>query len=191
METKTLRRLALIVGIYAPVIFTCLFLIITGTVTLFLSGFAVDSKDRLYIGKGSGIAVYENGVFDHTINPKTSRGYIFTIQPYDTVVVSTGSNVYMMDTNGGLISQEEDFRSRMYYEIRKTGNPFYSANGEKYTKRSPWGRTEIIRENGEQISTIYQMPLLDYIVEITLIVVIISMPFLIIRLVLKSRNLKI
>ena len=191
MDIKTSKSLAIFVGIYGPVILTCLFLMITGTVTLSISGFAVDSNNRLYIGKDSGITVYENGVIDHTINPKTSRGYIFTMQPNDTIVVSTGSVVYTMDIDGNLISQEEDFRSRMYHEIRKNGNPFYSTDGTKYTKRSPWGRIEIIQEIDGRVSIIYQMTLFDYIIKIVLAITFVSIFIFVPRLVLKSRNLKI
>ena len=191
MNLKTFKSLVIFVAVIGPIMFTCLFLIITGTVTIFLSGFAVDTDNRLYLGKDSRIEVFDNGILDHTISPKTSRGYIFTIQSDNTILVSTGSIVYNLDIDGNVILQEEDFRSRVYYAIKKNGNPYYANNGEKYVLKYPWGRTEIIHEGNDQTEIIYQMPVLDYVTEILLVISIISLFIFIPRLILKIRNIKI
>ena len=85
------------------ILFACLMMVITGTATLSISGFAVDSSDRLYVGMQKEICVYENGTIIDRLSPHTSRTYIFTITEDDTILLSTSTTIYVMDLKGNMM----------------------------------------------------------------------------------------
>ena len=64
MRNKINKRQIKALAVFSPIIFVmmvcCFVLTAGGKCTLSLSGFAVDSLDRLYIGTSDGIHVYEN-----------------------------------------------------------------------------------------------------------------------------------
>ena len=171
MKIEKLKSIIIFVAIVCPIMFTCLFLIFTGTVTLFLHGFAVDSYGKLYLGKDSKIEVYDNSVLDYTISSMTSRGYAFTIQADDTILLSTSTIVYTLDLHGNVLNEEEDVDTKVINSLEKRKKIFYSSNGDKYILKSPWGRTEIVLERDDDIDIIYQMPILDYVVRIVMLIV--------------------
>lgn len=187
MKIKDVKSLIIFAAIAAPIMFACLLLLITGTVTLGFNGFGVDSYDKLYLGKNGKIEVYNNGVLENIINPRTSRGYIFTIQNNDTILLSTGSNIYTLDLDGNVISKEVDYRSRMYHDIKKMNKPYYSSKGDKYIMKHPWGWTEIAHEGEGGSKIIYQLPFLDYVVRIALLALIIGI-FIFVPIIIAKFN---
>lgn len=131
------------------------------------NGFAVDSNNCLYIGKERRIEIYKNNYLINTINPPTSRAYIFSIQNDDTIILSTASVVYIMDLEGNIIRSYEDTYTQTYNSLKKTKNKFSTKDGEQYSVKHRFSRLEIVNSNNIQI---YQMPLLDFIVRIVFVI---------------------
>lgn len=144
----------------------CMFLMVSGTVSLFLHGYGIDSSGNLYLGKDTKIEKYYEGAQIATINPQTSRGYVFTIQRDDTILLSTASTVYILDLNGDILSQTEDTGTKIYNELQSEKKFFVASDGTRYKQYSVLGRAMIANEDGE---IIYIMPLLDYTVQLLFI----------------------
>ena len=141
----------------------CLVLLLTGKVSLSFSGFAVDCKERLYIGMRNEIRVYENGQIVRTISPQTSRAYRFTIQEDQTILLSTSTKVYTMDLEGNVLSCKEDPGADTYNQISYRRRKFVSQKGDVYRSVGILGWTGIVK-NGEQI--VYQTDALTVCVKI-------------------------
>lgn len=150
------------VSIFVVMLF-CLVLIIAGKVSLSISGFAVDHEERLYIGLGNEIRVYENGQIVRTISPQTSRAYRFTIQEDQTILLSTSTKVYTMDLEGNVLSCKEDPGADTYNQISYRRRKFVSQKGDVYRSVGILGWTGIVK-NGEQI--VYQTDVLTVCVKI-------------------------
>ncbi len=148
----------------------CLILILTGTVTPFISSFAVDSNDRLYIGIQNEIRVYEEDILINTINPKTSRAYVFTIDKHNNILLSTSTKKYLMDLDGNVLDVQEDQGANMYNQIQYNRKKFVSVKGDVYKLTSAIGWTRIIK-NGEDI--VYQISLLSFAVKVLIAVIVI------------------
>lgn len=153
-----------------PIVLACFLSMISGHVSISYSGFAIDSSDNLYVGKESKIEKYHDGVFIETINPKTSRGYAFTILDNDTILLSTASTVYTLDLDGNVISEREDFGTKTFNSLQHQ-KKFTAANGKTYFLKSSFGRKQIVSEDGD---VIYNMPVKDYIVKLLIITAFIS-----------------
>lgn len=151
----------------APVLIFCLTFIISGNITLKYSGFGVDSAGNFYIGKdgikgkGGIINIYSNDKYIGSIDPPTSRAYLFTVSNDDTILLSTGAYVYKMDLYGNLLSKEEDMNSHLYTKLQFQ-RKFICGDGNEYIIKSLLGRTVIYSEN----RIIFKMPLLDYAIKI-------------------------
>lgn len=135
-------------------------------VTLSYRGFAMDSTGILYVGKDASIEKIKDGKVIETLSPQTSRGYAFTIKKDDTILLSTASTVYTLDLSGNIISETEDEGTLTFNKLQITKKFFASSDGKIYVVKSPFGRTTVRSSKGE---TIYQMPILDYIVKLILI----------------------
>ena len=150
-------------AIAVPVMAVCIFLIISGTVSLFLNGYGIDSSGNVYLGKDTKIEKYYNGAYVGTINPRTSRGYAFTVQSDDTLLLSTASTVYIMDLDGNILSQTDDVGTKIYNKLQSEKKEFFASDGSRYIQYSSFGRTIIAHEEGD---IVYKMPLLDYVVKL-------------------------
>ena len=137
-------------------IIPCLFLVITGTVQLSISSFAVDSKDRLYIGTIKGINIYDNCEFVGSINPKTSRTYRFTITEDDKIVLSTSDKIYLMDLEGNVLETKDDLGADVYNQLSYKKRTFTSPNGDVYKLHS-FGRTKITKNDNEVVFQISRL----------------------------------
>lgn len=158
-----MRRLFVFCLILCSVFFPCLLLIITGNATIFIDSYAVDSNDRLYVGKEGKIDVYDNGNFQYSIDSRTSKSCAFTINEDDCIVLSTASHIYILTLQGEELSVYEDPGSSMYARLQIGKRTFHSKNGDTYKRVCFWGRTKIIKNN-EQI--VYQMDFLSFTVKI-------------------------
>lgn len=78
--------------IMCPIVIFALVSFISGKAISQYVGFAVDSSERLYVGTNAGIEVYENGVKVKTIEPPSSRSYVFTIED-EKIVSSVGDAI--------------------------------------------------------------------------------------------------
>ena len=161
--------------------FVCIFMIMIGKVSIHYSGFALDSNGVLYIGKDSKIEKYKGTEVVGEISPQTSRGYAFTIQS-DTIILSTASTVYTLDTNGNVLDKKVDINTETFNDLQKQKNSFEAQDGHTYKMKNIFGRVQVVSENG---SVIYKMPLPDYVAKLafilTLVSVFITVPILIIK----------
>ena len=111
------------------------------------------------MGRDQSIEVYENGKMIHEIQPKTSRGYGFRIQPNDTIELIVDPLIYTLDLQGNVISEtpvgDKDGNTPVhnYRSVQAT-------NGAVYNLENTLGYYRIVC-NGK---TVYRMPTLDYIV---------------------------
>lgn len=147
------------------VISLCLALIFTGKATPFITCFAVDSFDRIYIGTQNEIRVYTDDVLMNTINPQTSRAYIFTINKDDNILLSTSTKIYTMDLNGTVLNVGEDAGANMYNQIQYSKRNYTSSKGDEYKLVSAMGWTHITRNNAD---VVYQISPLSFLVKILL-----------------------
>lgn len=166
-------------------IFPCLFLVITGTVQLSISSFAVDSKDRLYIGTSKGINIYDNGVFVGSIKPKTSRTYLFTITEDDKIVLSTSDKIYLMDLDGNVLETKNDLGADVYNQLSYQKRTYTSQNGDVYKLQNFW-RSKITKNDNE---VVFQINSLSTATKYTLIIAFIMLfIYLVTMLIRRSKN---
>lgn len=181
---KAIKMLIIYVACICPIMFTSLMLIASGTVSLSYSGFGVDSAGILYLGTDAGIKKYDDGELIGSINPQTSRGYIFTIQKDDTILLSTASRIYKLDRSGNILDQQEDIGTSTFNELQKTKKHFVAQNGCEYVMQSSLGRVIICSDD----EIIYQMPILDYTVKIAFSLAFVSVFVFVPIIIKKSRT---
>lgn len=133
-------------------------------------GFAVDSHGNLYLGVSSKImAVDSNGLERYSFSAITKRGYSFTINKEDQVIIRSGEYVWITDLNGNVI--EEHIGTEIADRLLPYGNStrsFTDSEGRIYQMKSRFFRVEIYKyEKGEE-SLIYQMPWLNYVMKLAL-----------------------
>lgn len=162
---KDKHLICVYVSVISVLLLICALLIYSGIASPFISCFAIDSDDRLYVGKHDRIDVFENGVLTNSIFSKTSRGYVFTILEDDTIQLSTSTIVYSMDLNGNIISSYEDNGSHVYNQIQKSKFSFITTKDDAYCLKGILGRTRIIKNN---TIVVYQLSPLSFMVKIAL-----------------------
>ena len=121
-------------------------------------GFAVDSIGQVYVGKKEKIEVYCNGNLVRTIHPGTNRGYAFTIQKDQTILLAAGGMVDVLDLEGKLLDSWEDEGTQQLNAL--LWNWEYSTeNGDTYTLRNIAGY-EWIEKNNQEV--VYSLSVTDY-----------------------------
>lgn len=121
-------------------------------------GFGVDSTGNLYVGYGQRIEIYNNQVKVYEIrNRYTSRGYVFTVQSDDTLLLGTGTTLITLSLDGELIEKVEDYTGKTS-NLRASKRVFLT-DGKAYTASRSFGRLQI--SQGEEI--VYQQPLPYYV----------------------------
>lgn len=140
-------------------------LIGSGTVVTSYEGFALDSNENLYLGEYGKINVYKEGSLLYSVDAHTSRAYAFTIQN-DEILISTAETVYITDLSGNVINSYKDTDTSLFNELKSNKDSF-SLNGSTYKMQKNFGRSRIVKDDGK---VIYQMPLLDYIVKIGILI---------------------
>ena len=167
MDKNLESERTLILGVVAIsfflIVFPLILLLASGTITLSVSGFAVDKSERIYVGETNKIAVYEDGILVNEISPKTSRSYIFTINQDDHILLSTSDKIYIMDLNGNVLEQREDKGADIYNQLSYRKKQFVSTSGDVYKLKDGLGRTRIVK-NDEEI--VYSISELSYAVKI-------------------------
>lgn len=158
-------------------------LIGSGTVVTSYEGFALDSNENLYLGEYGKINVYKEGSLLYSVDAHTSRAYAFTIQN-DEILISTAETVYITDLNGNVISSYEDEDTSLFNKLKKDKKLFLIE--WKYLQNTKnFGRSRIVKDDGK---VIYQMPLLDYIVKIGILISMLWLAVLAIYLVISFRK---
>ena len=168
LPTKLIVALAISSWFFFIIFLTFFILHSLGIYTHQYSGFGIDTNGILYVGTDSGIKKYHNSEVIGEIYQQTSRGYSFTVQSDDTILLSTGYEFITMNSNGTvLIRTDVDGNTRLESEIRKSNRVFYNVNGSAYSVKHPLLRTTVYDESGK---IVFQMPLLDYCFRILMIV---------------------
>lgn len=158
----TQRRLARFAIPMFFAISLCVLLIITGVATPFVSGFAVDRNDRIYIGIQNQICVYKDDLLVRTISPQTSRAYVFTIVD-DRILLSTSTTVYIIDLDGNIIETQADPGAHTYNHIQYSKRKFISHSNDTYKLKDQIGWTRIVKNGAE---TVYRISFLSFLVKI-------------------------
>lgn len=163
MDKKTIKMLAIFMPIWAGIILFCVCMTTFCGASPSITGFAIDSQNRIYVGESNGIEVYENQMHILTINPQTSRSYVFTILEDDTILLSTPTHVYHMDLTGEIMDTWEDNGADTFNRLKNEKYRFTSANGDEYKVKGLLGRTRIVK-NGTIV--VYRISMLSFIVKI-------------------------
>ena len=163
---KMYRYLAIFASLIGCTVILCVVLIVTGTATPFISGFAVDASNRIYIGTQNEIRVYEDSTLINIINPQTSRAYVFTINKDGNLLLSTSIKTYILDLDGNILDVQEDLGADMYNQLQYQ-KKFISNNGDEFVLVDTIGLTRIIKNDTE---TVYQISWLSFAVKILLAV---------------------
>lgn len=135
---------------------------VTGNVAVNYMGFALDSSERLYVGRNTGIDVYENGTKIKAISPPSSRHYAFTVKD-DRIVSAVNNTVYILSLDGEEIESYTDNYEALH-DMEKNGKIFILPSGSEYVSKNLFGFYKIMRDDGV---CVYSMPLLDYIVNLS------------------------
>lgn len=139
----------------------CLVMMISGQVCTDYNGFSVDREENLYVGKPSQIEVYSSdGSFLRSFSSQTSRGYHFTIKDGETVLVDTGAQLHILDLQGNVLSVIDGDYSGVNFSKK-----FISQNGNQYQVNRIL-RTSVVLIDGDQKKTVFEMPLLDYMIKL-------------------------
>ena len=155
--------LILFAFISGGVFFFCLLCVLIGSVARTYNGFAVDSNGKIYIGSGHRIKIYEDQQIIGEITTGTSRGFAFTIQGNDTILLSTSTVVYIMTLDGKIIDQYDDTDTSIYNRYQKN-KEFRTSDGILYRAYNTWGRMKIYKED----VVIYQAPIEDFAVKLVM-----------------------
>lgn len=160
---RFLRNYILIVW---PFVMILLIIQASGKVCTSYKGFAVDNDRNLYIGKSDIEVLDSEGKVINKIDPMTSRGYKFTINQNNEILISTGDYLYRKDLFGQLI-EKNTISNRADDLLSGSSRYKYTANdGTKYVMKIHFFRTNIYRIEGQEKISVYKMPLLDFFVRL-------------------------
>ena len=143
---------------------------------------AGDTAGRVYVGKPGVIEVWEQGEMTGSIDPQTSRGYLFTVSPEDTILVAGSSTVYHLTLDGTLIESWEEPGLETYYQLQRDRYHHTSASRDEYvlTQALWWPR---VVKNG--VEEVYQLSAIAFVARIMTYIMIASfvilLPYIIIN----------
>lgn len=163
MNKDALKYIAILAVSVSLIILPCVVLLITGIATPFLSGFAIDDMERIYIGGTQEIYVFQEGTQQAAIDPQTSRAYAFTITEDGNILLSTSTKVYIMDLEGNVQSEYEDVAANVYNQIKYRGHKYTSTSGDVYEMKAYFGWTHIVKNGSE---TVYRISFLSFFVKL-------------------------
>lgn len=160
---RFLRNFILIVW---PFVMFILIIQASGKVCISYKGFAIDDDRNIYVGKSNIEVLNSEGKVIKKIDPMTSRGYKFTIDRNNEILISTGDYLYRKDLFGQLI--EKKAISNITDDLLSGLSRYkYTANdGTKYVMKMHFFRTNIYRIEGQEKVSVYKMPLIDYFVRL-------------------------
>ena len=146
-------------AVAAVLMFAWIMLIVSGAATPFVSCFAVDASDRIYVGTDGCIRVYEEGEMVNSFSAQTSKEYMFTINEHQEIMLASSTTIYHMDLDGTVLQTKEEPGSDLFYQSQCIRKTFTSANGDEYQLRGQLGWTRIVKN---QTETVYQISGLSY-----------------------------
>lgn len=132
------------------------------------TGFAVDSHGNLYLGvKWKIIAVNSKGIERYSFSTETYRGYSFTINEENQILLRTDDHLYTMNLYGNVLQKDigTEIADRVL-PYSKSTRSFRDSNGCVYQMSRRFFREEIYKYDHGEASLIYQMPLLNYAVKL-------------------------
>lgn len=153
------------------VLFFALILTFSDMVSVTFNGVAVDSKKHLYVGKDDKIEIYENGELLKMLKTKTDKVYYFTVQSDDTILISNGMMVYIIDFDENILDSYKDVNSRTYSKLKNSKDVFTASDGTNYYRKSHFGKNIIVDSKDNQL---YETPAFDYSIKLTVLIVFIS-----------------
>ena len=140
-------------------------LITTGIAAPFIHCFAVDNQGLIYVGLENEIQVYDKNQHIRSISPQTSRGFMFTINKDNTILLSTADTVFSMDLDGNILSSHPDPGADTYNQIQYRKNHFTTQKGDTYKIVSSLGWSRIVK-NGATV--VYQISSISFITKMML-----------------------
>lgn len=173
------KTVAVFLLIMCPIVIFVLVSFISGKAISQYVGFAVDSSERLYVGTNAGIEVYENGVKVKTIEPPSSRSYVFTIED-EKIVSSVGDAICIFSLDGELLERYEDSFDN-FLKMKSNSTGFVSPSGKEYGSKNTLGYYKIMQGD----KCVYAMPLFSYIVNVLFVACIICILSFVIVMVIK------
>lgn len=171
MEGKATSRMVAFIVPWACILFICVMLVICNAVTLSIECFGVDSQNQIYVGRSGEICVYNGDKIVNRISAQTSRSYLFTVLKNDNIMLSTASKVYVIDTDGNILSERDDVGTTTYIKMQADRRNFISHKGDQYQIRNILGRTKIVKNGTE---TVYQITVLSVVVKTMIALCIVS-----------------
>ena len=140
--------------------------VVLGKVNISYQGFAIDSKNNIYIGYDSGvIKKYNEKNLIGTISAQTSRGYDFTILENDNIYIDCGDRAHYIDLNGNVLETiTKDIPK--FTDLRPSSKEFISKDGTIYRLENAFGRVKIVKYSNTQKKIIYEMPLFDFFIKV-------------------------
>ena len=180
-----------VLSLFIPLWFTALFLSFSTPTKVI--GFGIDSNQNLYVGREKRIEVINNSEIVDEIWPLTDKGYNFTIQQNDTILITALNNVYTLDLKGNLIETKSDSYLSIDAQLNKNRKRFVDSNGNEYKLVNILGYTRIERVIGKERVIIYSIPLFQYILKIVrfiLAIVLVGLVLFIIIRVWKKQMVK-
>lgn len=178
------KTVAVFLLIMCPIMIFVLVSFISGKAISQYVGFAVDSSERLYVGTNAGIEVYEDGVKVKTIEPPSSRSYVFTIED-EKIVSSVGDAICIFSLDGELLERYEDNYDN-FLKMKSNSTVFVAPSGKEYRSKNTLGYYKIIQGD----KCVYTMPLFSYIVNVLFVVCIICILSFVIVMVIKMYKLR-
>lgn len=187
-SNKKIISIAVFTVAVALVGFCCVIALITGAAQPFILCFSVDSQELLYVGLDGRIEVYENGTIVNTISPQTSLGYVFTVQEDDTILLSTASEVFLLDLSGNVLDSWEDRGTQTYNQIQKQKKETISINGSQYTSECVLGWSRIVRNDSE---TVYRISALSFCIKVLTYITVLGLIALVIYVINGNEERKV
>ena len=131
-------------------------------------GFAVDSQGNLYLGVNLKIiAVDSNGLERYSFSTITNRGYSFTINEEDQILLRFGEYLYTMDLHGNVLKEDiGKEKADLILPQNRSTRSFRDSEGRIYQMSNRFFRKEIYKYERGEASLIYQMPLLNYVAKL-------------------------
>lgn len=161
-HTSSKRKILIFISLVFIAVLSVAFISIdknTGTteedVMSYYRGFAIDSNNRVYVGRLTRIDVYDNNQFQYSIDAHTNRNYCFTITNNQTILLSNAQTVYEMSLEGDVIDEYEDKYTQTINELRKYRNKFTADDGTEY-RYSPVTH-DIVRLDGEETIIVFHI----------------------------------
>ena len=180
-----IKHMIICIAITGSIIIFSFLSVITGKVCIFYKGFAIDGNGNLYIGKNYAIEVLgQDGSVLRQISPYTSRGYRFTIEENNTILIDTGDFLYRTDLSGNLKESKEIHGDGLSVSVL---HKYVSANGTVYRMKSRLLRPYIVRMDGAERVQIYKMPAFDYTVKLLSVI---SFPVFLVSIALAGTEMK-